>query len=164
MNFDTVKDELVSEVMQYLAKIDLMPVKPLQKIAIVQKYVYSKLRWRFSIYPLTTTWVSQNLENLVSKSLRKWLQIPISGNILHLSLPTSKLGLNFCSVTDLYQECQLSTRRILKTSQSEELRRIYSLTSSSHSKSDKIVDSVANTNIGNYFVKDRDKNNSKRAN
>ena len=157
MNFDTVKDELVSEVMQYLAKIDLMPVKPLQKIAIVQKYVYSKLRWRFSIYPLTTTWVSQNLENLVSKSLRKWLQIPISGNILHLSLPTSKLGLNFCSVTDLYQECQLSTRRILKTSQSEELRRIYSLTSGSHSKSDKIVDSVANTNIANYLVKEETK-------
>ena len=153
MNCDSVKAELISDVTQYLAKIDLMPIKPLQKIKIVQQYVYSKLRWRFSIYNLTSTWVKQNLENLVAKSIRKWLQIPISGNITHLSFPVGKLGLNFRCATDLYHECQLSVRRILKTSSNTEQHRIYSLTSRKNYKVDQIVDRVTSTITDKSLVK-----------
>ena len=42
---------------------------------------------------LTKTWVGETLDTKFSKFYHRWLQIPVSGKISHLSLPCSKLGL-----------------------------------------------------------------------
>ena len=60
----------------------------------MQRYVFSKLKWWFSIYNLTETWVSENLDNVINRYYRKWLHFPVSGNITHLTLPKNNLGLN----------------------------------------------------------------------
>ena len=76
MNCDERKTELKSEVLKYILTIDKLPLKCRSKIDIVQRYVFSKLKGRFSVYNTSET------------------QIPISGNITHLSLPKKMLGFN----------------------------------------------------------------------
>ena len=102
MGTETEKDNLTTELKKYLEKIDLLPLHSKFKIEIVQSYVYSKFRWRFTIYPLTETWISNNIDNNINRYVRKWLQIPISGNITHLRLPKKKLGMNLRSAKDIY--------------------------------------------------------------
>ena len=97
------------------------------KIRVVQTYVYSKLRRRFSIYPLTVTWIQQKLDSVVSRYLRKWLHIPISGNVSHLQFPKSKLGVDFCSMADIYQQCQMSVRRVLRWSTNADIQHLYAV-------------------------------------
>ena len=56
--------------------------------------MFSKLRWRFSIYNISETWVAENIDNEINRYYRTWLQIPISSNITDLSLPKKMLGFN----------------------------------------------------------------------
>ena len=130
MECEQIKVEILSEIDEYLQKIDLFPMIPFSKIRIIQNYVYSKLRWRFSIYPFSETWIKQNIEPAISKYIQKWLQISISGNITHLKLPESYLEIDFCSASDIYLQCKLSVRRILKTSKNSDIQHLYSVTSS----------------------------------
>ena len=79
-NFDMsckhIKQELSDDVHTYITKIDRLPLHPICKIEICQLYVFSKLKWRFSIYNLSETWVSEQIDNQFTKYYRKWLQIP----------------------------------------------------------------------------------------
>ena len=94
MTSDEIKAELKNEVRKYVETIDKLPIKCFHKMEIIQRYVFSKLKWRFFVYPLTNTWVSENLENEINRYYRKWLHFPVSDNMTHLSIPKNKLGLN----------------------------------------------------------------------
>ena len=85
INCEHVKEHLTKDIANYLLKIDILPPQPLQKIEICQLYIFSKLKWRFTIYHLTETWVSQKIDNQFSKYYRKWLQLPVCANTTHLS-------------------------------------------------------------------------------
>ena len=73
MDCESIKIELLFEIEEYLKKIDLFPINPFSKIRIIQNYVYSKIRWRFSIYDISETWIKHNIDPIISKYVRKWL-------------------------------------------------------------------------------------------
>ena len=79
-----MKTELNSEVLKNILTIDKLPLKCRSKIDIVQWYVFSKLKWSFSIYNISETWVAEDIDNEINRYYRKWLQIPVSSNITHL--------------------------------------------------------------------------------
>ena len=79
----------------------------LNKISIVQVYVFNKLRWRFN----KLRWVDKNIDKIILKFVSKWCQLPVCANIEHLPFLLSKLGVNFKSAKMLYNQCKLSTRR-----------------------------------------------------
>ena len=60
MKLHQIKEELESKFEKYLYEIDRLPLKPFDKIRIVNTYVYSNIKWEFSIYKLSTTWVKQH--------------------------------------------------------------------------------------------------------
>ena len=153
MNCEEIKSQLINEINDYLSKIDLFTMKPFSKIRVVQTYVYSKLRWRFSIYPLTVTWIQQNLDSVVSRYLRKWLHIPISGNISHLQFPKSKLGVDFCSMADIYQQCQMSVRRVLRGSTNADIQHLYAVTSLKNVNINEIIENAATETSDRYALK-----------
>ena len=105
MNCDEVKNKLKSEVLKYILTIDKLPLKCPSKIDIVQRHVFSKLKWCFSICNISETWVAENIDNEINRYYRKWLQIPISGNITHLSLPKKMLGLNIKTAQQIQAQC-----------------------------------------------------------
>ena len=104
MNCDEVKNKLKSEVLKYILTIDKLPLKCPSKIDIVQRHVFSKLKWCFSICNISETWIAENVDNEINR-YRKWLQIPISGNITHLSLPKKMLGLNIKTAQEIQAQC-----------------------------------------------------------
>ena len=128
MNCDHVKEQLTKDITNYLQKIDILTLHPLQKIEIFQLYVFSKLKWRFTIYNLKETWVNQNIDNQFSKYYWKCLHLPVCANITHLSLPNKKLGMNVQTAKLIYNECKITLRRILKYSRNEEARKLYEIT------------------------------------
>ena len=143
MDCESIKIELLFKIEEYLKKIDLFPINPFSKIRIIQNYVYSKIRWRFSIYDISETWIKHNIDPIISKYVRKWLQIPVSGNITHLKLLKSDLGIDFSSASDIYLQCKLSIRRILKSSKNSDIQHLYAVTSSKFIKSDELIKKVS---------------------
>ena len=75
---DEIKIELSTTVQSYITTIDKLPLKSVNKLVIIQRYMYSKLHWKLSIYNLGETWVVQNLDNVILKYARKWSQLPVS--------------------------------------------------------------------------------------
>ena len=94
MNVHEIRAAVEEKIERYLSLIETIPVKNIDKIKILNTYVFSKLRWPMSIYDLGTTWVKQSCDNLITRSIRRWLDIHPGTNVSHLKLPAGKLGLN----------------------------------------------------------------------
>ena len=116
-------------VTKYLKIIYKLHINALNKIEIVQRYVFSKVKWKFSIRNLRESWVSENTDNTINKHYKKLLQQPISSNTTHLKLPKTKLELNIITVKQIYIECKLLTIRTLKSSSNKETNKLYEITS-----------------------------------
>ena len=144
MSTDPIKSELETELTSYLDKINRLPLHPKNKIRLVCNYVHSKFRWRLSIYNLSETWIIQTLDNKINSMTRRWLQIPRSGNITHLRLPSKSLGMNKQSLSDVSKFCRLSVRSILKRSKNNEIFQLYQLTSEKEITINSILNSSEN--------------------
>ena len=125
MNLHQIKEELESKFEKYLYKIDRLPLKPLDKICTVNTYVYSKIKWEFSIYKLSTTWAKQHLDNILTCRIRHWLNLHPGSNISHLKQPTSKPGINLSFPSDVFLSYQTTTRGILSLSKDPDVLKIY---------------------------------------
>ena len=62
MNNADIKAELVTDMNKYFHILIRLPLHPEHKLLIISKYIYSKLRWRFSMCNITSTWVIHNLD------------------------------------------------------------------------------------------------------
>ena len=100
------------------------------------------MKWRFSVYHLNETWVSQNLGNVINRYYRKWLDFLVSGNITHLSLPKNKLGLNIKTLKQIYFECKVSVLQTLKLSCNKEVRTLYQLTNNKNVNTNCLINSI----------------------
>ena len=128
MTTDFVEAELKEDMTSYLKTLDSLPLHPHHKVSVITKYIYSKLRWRLSIYSISETWTIQNLDNVVNKYIRKWFGMHVGANITHLTMPPKRLGLNFKSVSNILKQCNLSLRRLLSTSNNKDITDVYHLT------------------------------------
>ena len=79
--------------------------------------------------------------------------MPISGNISHLHLPTKSLGLNISAAKQVYNNCKLSARRILKTSIDPDVRKLFNLTMHRNAKIDGAALSAEKSLSTNKFKK-----------
>ena len=70
---DEIKAKLKSEIRKCVETIDKIPIKCFRKTEIMQSYVFSKLKQRFSVYHLTETWVSQNLDNVTDTTANGYI-------------------------------------------------------------------------------------------
>ena len=82
----------------------------------------------------------------------KWSNIPISGNISYLRLPTKSLGLNISATKQVYKNCKLPVCRILKTSVNDDARKISNLIMNRNAKIDDVALS-ADINLPSYNFK-----------
>ena len=95
------------------------------------------------------------MNSLISKYIRKWFQIPISGNISHLKFPKSQLGIGFCSISNIYNQCKITVRRILRTSVNpvSDIQQLYTITSPKNIVADDIIERVATGITKQYQLK-----------
>ena len=102
------KCHLVKRFSDYLEKIDIFSLHPKHKINILTKTIYSKLRSELTTYHLPETLIVQNLDNKANRYIRKWLGIPISGNVEHLRLTVRQLGIGLKLPSDIYKLDQIT--------------------------------------------------------
>ena len=112
-----------------MAEIDCFPCHPKNKLLLYHRFVLSKLSWHLTIADLSKTWVVENLDNIVSSFVRKWLKLPISASFSSLILNRSKYGINLVLPFTTFSECQTSKRNALKSSPNHDIKSPWAETS-----------------------------------
>ena len=77
--------------MDYIDTIEHLPLHSRFRIMIITRYVYSKLRWHLTVNEIDSTWIKANLDSLVLRFVRKWLQLHPGANTDHLRFTTKKV-------------------------------------------------------------------------
>ena len=72
-----------------------------------------------------------------------------------MSLPNNKLGLNIRTEKQIYNECKITVRRILRCSVNEEARKLYEITTIKNVDSDSIVNKAVSKDLPNHKVKEK---------
>ena len=129
------------ELQSYLTKTDQHLLHPLNKVKIVTNFIYSKLKWRFTIYDIKETWVASVLDSKVLQYVRKRLQFHPGANTNHMRMRSRILGIGLSLPSDILQSCKVTLRRILRSSKNPEINKLYNITSSKHVREDEIVES-----------------------
>ena len=114
MSTEHEKNESITDFNKYISILNQLPLHPKNKLQVISKFIYSKIRWRFSIYRLSETWVIQNVDSIIKEYVKRWLQLPQSTNFRHVHLPTKQLGMKFSLPSDVYLASQSITRKFLK--------------------------------------------------
>ena len=85
---------LLSTIKDLMIKTDSLPCHPKYKLLLYHRFVLSKLSWHLTIADLSKTWVIDNLDNIITSYVRKWLELPISATISSLILNKSRYGID----------------------------------------------------------------------
>ena len=94
MNNDDHMASLKTSFSSMLSEIDSLPVLPQNNLRLYQAYLLSKVSWDFTVTNISKTWVIQNLDNLVSRYIREWLDLPIFATLSSIILSKNQFGLN----------------------------------------------------------------------
>lgn len=139
MNPEKEENQLKSDLREYVENIHRTPLHPKNKIAVITRYIYSKIRWRLSTNSFSFTWVKQNLDSIVIEYVKRWLNLHQGANTRHLFLPIGKLGIEFSLPSDIFKACQLVKRSILKSSKNQEIQELYKLSMKKHIEEERLL-------------------------
>ena len=124
------KSELVEILGSLMSDIDKLPMHPKNKLHLYQRYVLSKISWHLTVANISKTWVCEHLDNMVSKYIRQWLELPVSATLSTIFLSKTKFGLNIQLPSTKFMQCQVILRNALKSSTNQEVRDLWRCTSS----------------------------------
>ena len=77
-----------------MTKNNQLPSHHKYKQSLYHRFILSKIAWHFVIADLSKTWVEQNLDTIVAKFVRHWLELPISATLSQLISSKSNYGLS----------------------------------------------------------------------
>ena len=120
---------LLSTIKDLMIKTDNLPCHPKYKLLLYHRFVLSKLSLHLTIADLSKTWVVDNLDNIVTSYVRKWLELPISATISSLILNKSRYGINLVLPSTKFIECQTVIRNALKSSPNLDIKNLWAETS-----------------------------------
>ena len=112
-----------------LQDIDKLPLHPRHKIALYKSYLLSQISWDLTVANIGLTWVKNNLDNVASLYLRRWLEIPMNGTLDICLLSRTRFGLDLILPSTKLTQCQSVIRQRLKNSMNADIRAIYEDTS-----------------------------------
>ncbi|CAB4030257.1 Hypothetical predicted protein [Paramuricea clavata] len=112
-----------------MSDIDSKPLHPKNKLLLYSRYVLSKLAWHFTVATLSKTWVTENIDSIANKYIRRWLEVPISGTLSTVFLTNNKFGLSIYPPSVKFIQCQTVLRKALKSSPNESTNDLWRATS-----------------------------------
>ena len=122
------KLELISLVNELMSDIDLAPLHLKNKLLLYSRYILSKISWHFTVASLLKTWIVENVDPVINKYIRKWLEIPISGTLSNIFSTRNKFGLNIILASMKFTQWQTVQRNALETSPNEAIKELWKLT------------------------------------
>ena len=108
--------KLLSLFSTFMKGIEDLPLHPKNKLLVYHRYVLSKVSWHFTVADIPRTWVTENLDNLVSRYIRSWLDLPVSATLTSLALTEKQFGLNLQMPSVKFTQYQIVSRNILRSS------------------------------------------------
>ena len=120
---------LLSTIKDLTITTDNLPCHPKYKLLLYHQFVLSKLSWHLTIADLSKTWVVDNLDNIITSYVRKWLELPISATISSLILNKSRYGINLVLPSTKFIECQTVICNALKSSPNLDIKNLWAETS-----------------------------------
>ncbi|CAB4037954.1 Hypothetical predicted protein, partial [Paramuricea clavata] len=129
MSNDNHKTELTTLLNELMSDIDSKPLNPKNKLLLYSRYVLSKLAWHFTVATLSKTWVTENIDSIANKYIRRWLEVPISGTLSTVFLTNNKFGLSIYPPSVKFIQCQTVLRKALKSSPNESTNDLWRATS-----------------------------------
>ncbi|CAB4014263.1 lisH domain and HEAT repeat-containing KIAA1468 homolog [Paramuricea clavata] len=129
MSNDNHKTELTTLLNELMSDIDSKPLHPKNKLLLYSRYVLSKLAWHFTVATLSKTWVTENIDSIANKYIRRWLEVPISGTLSTVFLTNNKFGLSIYPPSVKFIQCQTVLRKALKYSPNESTNDLWRATS-----------------------------------
>ena len=119
-NFDMANKDhkkiLKSSLQTMLKTADSLYIHRENKLLLYHYYVLSKVSWHFTVTDLGKIWNSGTLDNIVSKYIRQWLELPISATLSSIILSSNNLGVAFQLLSIKFQQCQTVLLSSLKFS------------------------------------------------
>ena len=121
--------ELLETINDLMHKINNVPCHPKNKLMLYHRYVLSKISWNLTIADLSKTWVVENLDSVVCRYVRQWLELPVSSTLSGLILSKTKYGINLILPSVKFIQCQTVIRNALKSSPNHEIKQLWKETS-----------------------------------
>ena len=99
-----------------MSKIDKISCHPKNKLLLYHRFILFKISWHFTIADLGKTGVIENIDNVASKYIRQWFELPISATQSSLVLSKSKYGISLILPSTKFIQCQVAITNALKSS------------------------------------------------
>ena len=119
------KDFLISNLQTFLKKIDTFNIHPRNTLLLYDRYVLSKISWHLTVADISKTWISENVDNIVTKYVRQWLDLPISATISSIIPSRKRFGQAFQLPSIKFQQCPTALRSSLKPSGNETIIKLW---------------------------------------
>ncbi|CAB4034966.1 Retrovirus-related Pol poly from type-1 retrotransposable element R2 [Paramuricea clavata] len=129
MSDEEHKSELLDVFNDIKNKINELPLHPKNKILLYSRYLLSKISWDFTVSDISKTWICETLDNIATKYIRKWLELPVSATLSNVLLPQNKFGLNIILPSTKFIQCQTVSRSALKYSPNVDINNLWAVTS-----------------------------------
>jgi len=153
------KDNLENCFKDLVCIIDSLQLQPKNKITLYHRYVLSKISWDMTVSNISLTWVKENLDNILCKYIRSWLEIPISGTLDILKLSKKRFGTALILPSTRFTQCQTTFRNILRNSKNSNIKETFTATSQGvNIKYDKYLTTKEALNELRGMTEDRIKN------
>ena len=130
LDTSNIQNAIDNDLQSYSIKTAQQLLHLLNKIRIITNFIYSKLKWRFTIYNLNETWVTNTLDSKDLWYIRKWLQFHSGVNTDHLRLRSKSLGISLSLPSGIPRSCKFTLRRIFRPSNNPEMNKLFKFTSS----------------------------------
>ena len=91
---------------------------------LYHRYILSKLSWHLTVADLSKTWICEHLDNVVTKYIRQWLELPISAALSAIIL-SHNFGLSFQLPSVKFIQCQTVLRSALKSSEDDAITKVW---------------------------------------
>ena len=123
--------ELITSSLQTMLKtIDSLNIHPRNRLLLYDRYVLSKLSWHLTVADLGKTWICENLDNIVTKYVRQWLDLPISATLRSIIPSCKYFGQAFQLPSIKFLQCQTTLQSSLKSSCDEIITKLWRNTNS----------------------------------
>jgi len=141
------KKDIVTKLTKLLQITTDLKIRPQTKLKIFDRFIFSQISFSLRISNFTATWVSETLDSLCIKSIRLWIEAPISSCVAEwLISPMSKCGMGIPSIKNRFEKLNLSKRAALKRSPNENIRHLWADSSLRNVNSDSLL--INNTETG----------------
>src|SRR6267154_1056399 len=138
-NFD-IKEHLTAKLNSLMEKIANLKISIQTKLKIVRYYIPSQLNFELRLYSLSHTWISNELDSIITNKIKTWLQYPINTCVAEIAqLPLSHGGLEIPSLKTISEKQRLSVRAGLRDNSDASIQLLWTETSSKNISTDSLL-------------------------